>query len=364
MKLTLAGEELHLPTMILALAVGAAGGFTAKALGLPLPMLLGSLIVVGAAAIAGLRPTGRVIGVPMPVRMAFIPVIGVSIGTAITQGIFGDLGRWWPSFAALLLYVPLAHFIGYSLTRMGGLDRPTSYFGAMPGGFIEAISMGDQAGGDPAYLTVLQFLRLILCIVLIPIGFSLLTGEAVGSGTGAVIGGSDTVLSARDWIILIAAGAIGAILGRRIGLPAAVVTGPFLVSGLVHYAGWVEGGPPGWLIELTQLVVGASLGARFAGRSPRILVVGLRIASLNVGATLLIAGVAAWALGGIVGERWEAVFLAFAPGGLAEMSLVALSLEISVVYVTVHHILRIILALTVAKAVAGRILGPPDRPEG
>jgi uncharacterized membrane protein AbrB (regulator of aidB expression) len=39
------------------------------------------------------------------------------------------------------------------------------------------------------------------------------------------------------------------------------------------------------------------------------------------------------------------------------MALVALSLEISVIYVTVHHILRIILAVLLARAFAGRVLG-------
>jgi uncharacterized protein len=57
--------------------------------------------------------------------------------------------------------------------------------------------MGDGAGADAAYLMMLQFLRLILCIVLIPIGFSLATGQSVGSSTGMVIGGADHVLTAR-----------------------------------------------------------------------------------------------------------------------------------------------------------------------
>ncbi len=43
------------------------------------------------------------------------------------------------------------------------------------------------------------------------------------------------------------------------------------------------------------------------------------------------------------------MFLAFAPGGLAEMSLVALSLQVSVIYVTTHHVLRIILAVALAQ---------------
>ena len=353
-----AGEEAHLPTMFLAFALGTAGGFGAKALGLPLPMLLGSLITVSAAAIGGLRPTGRVLGIPMTIRMGFIPVIGVSIGTAFTPGILGDALRWWPSVAALLVYIPLAHAISYALTRrIGGLDRPTSYYGTMPGGFIESIALGDQAGADGAYLTMLQFLRLILCIVLIPIGFSLATGHAVGSSTGAVIGGAEHSLTLADWAILVMAGVLGAWLGYLARLPAFMVTGPFVLSGFVHYLGWVEGGPPGWLIALTQLVIGTSLGARFAGRSPRILVHGLQLAGINVAAMLVLSTIAATFLHGLVGERWEAVFLAFAPGGLAEMALVALSLEISVIYVTVHHILRIILAVLLARAFAKRVIG-------
>ena len=357
-NIRVAGEEAHVPTMLAAFVLGTAGAFGAKALGLPLPMLLGSLIAVSAAAIAGFRPTGRVLGIPMTIRMGFIPVIGVSIGAAFTPGILDEIPRWWPSFAALFLYIPVAHALSYALTRrIGRLDKPTSFYGTMPGGFIESIALGDQAGADGAYLTMLQFLRLILCIVLIPIGFSLATGHAVGSSTGAVIGGAEHVLTVADWAILILAGALGAVLGYRARLPAFMVTGPFVVSALVHYMGWVEGGPPGWLISLTQLVIGTSLGARFAGRSPRILVHGLQLAGINVAAMLVLSTLAAFALHGIVGERWEAVFLAFAPGGLAEMALVALSLEISVIYVTVHHILRIILAVLIARGLAARVLG-------
>jgi len=60
----------------------------------------------------------------------------------------------------------------------------------------------------------------------------------------------------------------------------------------------------------------------------------------------------------VVGERIEAVVLAFAPGGLAEMSLVALSMHISVLYVSAHHVARIVLSVSFAKAFASRI--PPE----
>ena len=49
----------HWPTVALTYALGAAGGVAARALHLPLPMLLGSLLAVGGAAIFGFRPFGH-----------------------------------------------------------------------------------------------------------------------------------------------------------------------------------------------------------------------------------------------------------------------------------------------------------------
>ena len=54
-------------------------------------------------------------------------------------------------------------------------------------------------------------------------------------------------------------------------------------------------------------------------------------------------------LSNLIGERIEAVVLAFAPGGVVEMSLIAISLEISVIYVAIHHVARILLAVFFGK---------------
>ena len=343
---------LHLPNLCLSLGLGALGGLVAGWLGLPLPWLIGSLTVTAALGILNIRPFDRALGVPMGIRNSFVPVIGVSIGAAVTPDLVGEIARWTPSLIALFLYVPVAHFLAYLVAqRLGAPNRATALYGTMPGGLIEAIAMGEKAGADEALVSVMQFLRLIICIVMIPLGFQLATGEAVGSASGQVIG--NVPLSVADWLILIAAGLFGTLLGRALRFPAWIITGSIIASGLVHLLGWVEGGPPRWLIELTQLVIGTSLGSRFAGRSPTLLLTGARLAAGTVSITLLIAFVFAELLAGLVGESWQAVFLAFAPGGIAEMSLVALSLEISVIYVTAHHVARIILAVVVARA-AGR----------
>jgi membrane AbrB-like protein len=146
---------------------------------------------------------------------------------------------------------------------------------------------------------------------------------------------------------------VGSIGGRRIGLPAGIITGPILLSGGAHLAGLTHAIPPGWLILVTQLMVGVSLGSRFAGLTGKDFTRGVALALGAIAATLSLALIAALLLRDAVGERPEAVILAFAPGGVAEMSLIAVSMQISVVYVTAHHVARILLSVMVAKAFAG-----------
>lgn len=342
----------------LALALGAAGATVAWSLGLPLPMLLGSLGLVATVSALGLR-TGRMAPVlPADLRLAVVPIIGVSIGGAFHPGLLAEAGTWWPSLSGLVLFVPLAMGASYLIyRRIGGLDVTTATFAAVPGGLIESLAMGEQAGADMQMLTMLHFLRLIGCILLVPFGFWALTGTLVGSATGAAMPGSGGSLTLRDVAVLIAAGVLGATGGKRIGLPGYTITGPVLLSGAAHLAGLTAAVPPQWLVHITQLVVGSSLGCRFAGLPRGALPKALGLAIMSVAALLALGLGFAFVLHGAVGQKVTTVFLAFAPGGVAEMSLVALSLHVSVVYVTAHHIARIVLAVVVA-GLAGRRITP------
>lgn len=337
------------------LALGAAGGLLASRLHLPLALLLGALLTTGTAAALDWRPFGRQILLPMKLRSSFVPVIGVSIGGAFTPEVAGQMLAWAPSLLALFLFLPVLHAVGFLIYRRGGLPRVESYFGAAPGGLIETVQMGEEAGGDPRLMTVLQFLRLILTIIAVPLIFAALTGGAVGSASGVTLPAAHVALTLPEVALLIAIGAAGVLLGRMLRFPAFIMTGPILFSALAHGAGLVHGVPPAWLVGVTQVVVGCGLGARFAGVDHRLLLRAIRLASLNAAVALGLTFAFALILAPLVSEPVAAVFLAYAPGGLAEMSLVALSLNMSVVYVTVHHILRIVLSVFAAR-IGARLL--------
>lgn len=331
-------------------ALGAAGGGLFTLAGLPLGMLLGSLLAVAATAAGGLKIFGAAPQVPQPWRMVLMPVIGVAIGASFPPDFLDQAARWWTTLAALLLFVPLAHLLSYQLyRRLGKVSPQTAYFAAMPGGFFESLELGERYKADMPMLVVLQFLRLILCIVFIPIAFALITGKAVGSGANMDWPGAEVPLLPVDILVLTGCGALGWWLAARLRFPAAVLSGPLLLSGLAHVLGLTAATPPEWAILITQWVVGTALGSRFAGFRPQMLWRALRLSALAVVAMLALAGGIALLLAGPVGEPAPAVLLAFAPGGITEMSLVALSLQMSAVFVTIHHLVRIIIAVIVAR---------------
>jgi membrane AbrB-like protein len=350
-----------LAPVLATLTAAAAAGFAADALGLPLPFLLGALGATAALTLAGVTVRGAPLRMPRGSRDLFVPVIGVAIGATVTPEIVGQAARWWPSLLAVAPYVVGVQLLTFALyRRLGGYDRPTAFFSAAPGGLVDAVLMGERRGGRVAALSSQHFLRIALTVAVVPL---LLSGFAPADGIAATAPEVVTPWpSAAGAATLLVCAAAGAWLGTRPRLPAAVMLGPFLLSALVHVAGLTRAEVPEGLVHLAQIVVGATLGLRFEGVRGRQIAQAAGLAALGVALALGIAGALALALAPLIDARPAAIFLAFAPGGVAEMGLVAVSLGVEPAFVIAHHLLRIVLTVTVAPLLYDQIVG--RRPAG
>ena len=144
------------------------------------------------------------------------------------------------------------------------------------------------------------------------------------------------------------AGGAGYLIAGRLWLPAPAFLGPLLASAGIHLASLTAAQPPWELVAAAQVVIGAAIGGRFAGTDIRLVP---RILTLAVGSTaifLAMAAVAALVLERLTDFAFPALLLAFTPGGLAEMSLVALALDIDTAFVATHNVARIALIVTLA----------------
>ena len=269
------------PALGLTLLLGAIGGVSAWWVHLPLGFLLGSMGLVGVLAAFDITPLGRPLTLPAKLRFSFVPVIGLAIGGAFTPAVAQAALGWVPSLAALGLFVPVAHALGYWIYRKGGFGRAEAFYGAVPGGLIESVQMGEEAGADVRLLIVVQTLRLILTIVSVPLIFWGLTGTVVGSAAGATMAGAGVAITLQDVGLMLAAGLVGAQGGKRLRLPGYIITGPILCSAVLHGTGVMQAIPPAWLIAVTQVILGAGLGVRFVGMDRKLLAKCGRLALIN-----------------------------------------------------------------------------------
>jgi len=320
--------------------------FLAALLGLPLPYLLGPLIASATICLAAKPILPDEFTYLTGLRLVFIAVIGVMIGAQVTPDLFSDARQLLLSLGALIVFVSVAITFNYAVFHgLGKYDRPTAFYSSMPGGLYESIAFGEEAGADPARLMLQQFLRVIVVVTLVPIGLSLWLGEAVGSAGGMTLAKPDVPWSSLP-VVIIAIG-LGMGLGALLRLPARQLTGPMAVGAALSLSGVIDLDIPQWLVNLALIVVGTALGTRFQGITFQRVVQGMGLALLSVGGMLVLAAGIALFLSTQTDHGFDMMLISFAPGGVTEMTLVALSLTGNPAIVTLHHIARILITVVI-----------------
>lgn len=346
------------------LVFGGLGGLVAQALHTPMPFMLGSLAAAALtvaplqhSALAGYR-------FPLKLRTVFIGLIGVMIGTQVTPDLLALVPDLPLTLGALVIFVALCHAGNYQIfRRLGGYDRATAYYSGTPGGLMESMVMGERAGADPRVLTAQQFLRIILVITLVPSALSLWFGHPVGSGAGLSAATPDPV-SARDLSLILGAALLGLGLARITHLPAGQITGPLLLAAALTLSGVIDLHLPFWLIATAQVVIGVSLGLRFTGMTAAMLRKSVWLSALSVAWMLLVGAAFALSLAWATGIPFLHLMISYSPGGVTEMSVIALSLAANPALVSLHHVVRILLTVGLMVASEKRLGFGPAQPDG
>lgn len=338
---------MQVGSFVLALAIGTAGGWLFATLTVPLPWMLGPMAIVTVAAL--LRAP---VNVPVVLRQVTVPVIGVLLGSAFTPALLAQMTQWWMTIGGMLIWIVVVTSISLRYyRRVAGYGPVTAFFSATPGGLNEMVFFGRAMGGDDRIISLMHALRVLIVVFTIPIWYRA-QGDFTVAAQSANWHGFDLAL--RDVAILIACGVIGTYGAQRLGVPAAPLFGPMLLSALIHLGGVTEAQPPTPLVNGAQLVLGTIVGCRFAGASgmtiARAVVHAIPTTALMMGGAILTA----WLLHPLTGFPLAALVLALAPGGLAEMSLVALALGVDPAFVACHHILRLFAVVTAALPVFRR----------
>ncbi len=334
----------RLRALALALAIGTVGGALFAWLRLPLAWMIGAMCLTTVSALAGAK-----VRVPVQFRTLMIAVLGIMLGSHFRPEMFARAGEWVASLSALIVYVAaIAALIAVYFRRIARYDRATAYFSAVPGGLAEMIMIGGSMGGDERSIALTHASRILLVVSIIPFWFRWFGGyQPLAGGVLAAVPAS---APAFDLALMAVCGIVGVVAGRAMRLPGASMIGPMILSGAAHFFGLTDARLPADVVIAAQVVLGTGIGCRFAGVR---LAVALRAILVAVGSTVLMLGsgvAVAAALEAATGLPMAALVLAFAPGGLAEMSLMALALDIDPAFVSTHHVGRILMVVMLAPA--------------
>ena len=318
--------------------VGLAGGYLASLVGWPLPYMVGSLLAI------------ILVRCLTPWQLAEIPggrkcgqwVVGIGIGLHFTPVVIEQVMSHFGLIFFGALITSLSSIVGVWLMRRSGEDRATAFFSSMPGGSGEMVNLGARNGATLSSVAAAQSLRVLAVVLCVPAIFKYLLGD----------GAPALHASAVDWrwlAVLLPLGAALAWLWQRLKQPNPWLFGPLLLSAAVSIAWNLHIALPPGGSQIGQWLIGSGLGCHFNRsffrRAPSFMARTL----IGTALTMLLATLAAVGLSSMTQLDLRSLTLGMMPGGIAEMSLTAETLQLSVPLVTAMQVMRLLFVLFLAE---------------
>jgi uncharacterized protein len=330
------------------LLIAAAGGIAFALLGFPAGLVSGSVLAVSAAALLG-----RPVKVPLALARVGYVIIGIQLGAVVTpETVRGFLT--WPASIALLVVASIAMIVATAsyLRAVHRWDPLSALMGASPGSMIQVIALSTELGAELRAIAIVQTMRVLLLTIGIPVGLALfgLVAPALPSARGPA-----GLSSLPEMAIIVAVSTASAIALMRLRFPGGLIFGAMAGSGVLHGTGIFSAVLPWWISGAAVIVLGAVVGSRFAGASPRLMVGYLGAAFGSFAVSLTIAGVFVVLVTYFFPFPVANVVVAFSPGAQDTMMVLALALHLDPVFVGAHHVARF-LVVTITVAIAARRL--------
>ena len=315
---------------------------------LPLPWLLGPIFACLAAALAGMRLQGLT-----RLNDGMRTILGVAAGATLTPAVLATFPSMWPTLLMTPLMVFCIGVLGVPyFNKVWGYDGVSSYYASMPGGLQDMIAFAEQAGGDVRALSLIHATRVMVIVVALPILMQGVWGANLDNPPGEALA-AQPVGELALMVVCAIAGWRGAVW---IGMFGASILGPLIVTAIVTQADLLHHRPPAEAIWAAQFFIGMAIGGKYTGVTAtevrRDLTAAAGFCLILIALTLLFVETI-YGLG--LAPELEAL-LAFAPGGQAELMVLALIVGADVAFVVAHHVLRLFVVILGAP-IAARAVG-------
>jgi membrane AbrB-like protein len=331
------------------LAGTAAASVLFGVLQLPSAVLFGSLV---AGMLHALLASAELEMPPLAFRVGQA-LVGAVIGALVQLPTLARIASGWPSVLLVTLGTLVISVVaGRLLALHRDVSAATGAFALVAGGASGIVALARELGADDRVVTIVQYLRVLLVLLAMPLVTSFVFHPPSGRGT---LGTTHTALAPDLAFVLVAVGG-GLVLQRFVRAPATALLGPMLVAVALSASGVLgQVSVPTVLQDVGYALIGVRVGLRFTRASLRSIARLLPTAVLLIVAVIVACGGLGLVLAAVTGEDRLTAYLATTPGGLFAVLATAADSGSDVTYVLAVQVIRVFAMLLLAPLL-GRLL--------
>jgi membrane AbrB-like protein len=339
------------------ISVSSLGGFLISLTDLSIGWMIGTFLAASFLSFwrpSVLRGNGNQKGMPKYWLYLGQFILGIHLGQKLNLTflhVFKE--NWLAIILMLLLSIIFSLLSGLVLWKYSNTDMMTSFFGTAPGGLSAMPGIAEEAGANTAVVSIIQTMRVFLVILMIPLIASL---SASASGNSAnhvpipVLTDPEFKIGMLLWTFALIGFAYAGyrlikylrfpapwLIGSMVGVAIAQSLSSFFIgSDIISW--W-----PHEVIILSQIMIAASIGSRFQ----KSMFIGLKrtimVSFFSTVGLIFSMFICAILVAKITDISLITSILAFAPGGIAEMTTTSVVLHGDSTFVVAVQVLRILI---------------------
>ena len=303
----------------------------------PLAWMLGPMLAISIAALSGIK-----VKMPKLALNIILIILGLHIGNYIDQNLINQMKDWFWTSAIMFAYILISIFIvSKYLQKYSGYKNKTSIFSAAPGALGPLLILAEYEKSDLSQVATSHLIRLIIIITLFPffvVNFS--ENEAMEVAKFDYLNQNHLNL-----LILLTSSILLILIFDKIGIPAALLSGTLVASGILQISEIASYKLPEQSINYCLLILGASVGCRFADKSVNEVAKNTFHSFIATLLLVVLGVIAALIAGYFVDTDFLTLLLSFCPGGIYEVAVIAIAFDLDPNFVAFHHIIRLLMIL-------------------
>jgi len=320
--------------MAFALAISIPAGALLAWLETPIPWMIGPMVAVAAVNLLGFRafalPYGRQMGQV---------ILGSAIGVYFTPPVLIALGaNAFPILITTLSAFAIGGVGALVMSKVSGVDGKSAFFSSIPGGSMAMANLAEKYGATMPPVAVAHSLRVSILVIVIPFGLTY-GGIHIEPSTFR----PEFTLNYSILIPWLAGGFVLGELSERLRFHNGCLLTPLFLGAILALNGVTLSEIPSWLTDFAQLMFGLILGERyeraFFAKHKLFIPFALVNAVFIISASVAVALSVSWAFD----LPLATMIIATAPGGMAEMAIVAQALQMAIPTIMAFHLFRIII---------------------